>query len=110
MINVPVDVKNMVSSLPRQLDDDYAFNVSIKKRIIHKSSYLSGFVKMGTVKAWLRYLASAIHIVSARSTTTDIDINCVSGGRSAAVHRDDKDSKRNGNLAGLSRDPAMERG
>lgn len=53
---MPVDVDKMVKELPRQLDDDRAFNVSIKKHIIHKSSYLSGFVKKETVKAWLKFL------------------------------------------------------
>lgn len=48
----------MVNELPRQLDDDYAFNVSIKRHMIHKSSYLSGYVKKTTVKAWLRYLVT----------------------------------------------------
>ncbi|XP_065093456.1 uncharacterized protein LOC135714112 [Ochlerotatus camptorhynchus] len=38
------------------LDDDQAFNVFIKKHVIHKSSYLSGFIKKTTVKAWLSYL------------------------------------------------------
>ncbi|XP_055632950.1 uncharacterized protein LOC129773377 [Toxorhynchites rutilus septentrionalis] len=55
---VPVDVAQMVNELPRQLDDDYAFNVSIKKHMIHKSSYLSGYVKKRTVKAWLNYLVT----------------------------------------------------
>ena len=49
VINVPVDVDTMVKSLPRALDDDRAFNVNLKKNIIHKSSYLSGFVKKSTV-------------------------------------------------------------
>jgi hypothetical protein len=26
VINLPVDVNNMVTTLPRQLDDDYSFN------------------------------------------------------------------------------------
>lgn len=56
MINVPVDVNEMVHSLPRRLDDDYAFNVCIKKHLIHKSNYLRGYVKKSVVKAWLRYL------------------------------------------------------
>lgn len=46
----------MIHSLPRQLNDDQAFNVFIKKHVIHKSSYLSGFIKKATVKAWLSYL------------------------------------------------------
>ena len=35
------------------MDDDQAFNVNLKKNIIHKSSYL---VKKATVEAWLRFL------------------------------------------------------
>lgn len=38
VINVPVDVDTMVRCLPRSLDDDYAFNVNLKKNIMHKSS------------------------------------------------------------------------
>ncbi|XP_039453727.1 uncharacterized protein LOC120432566 [Culex pipiens pallens] len=56
IINVPVDVNEMVRMLPRQLEDDYAFNVCIKKQLIHKSNYLQGYVKKSVVKAWLRYL------------------------------------------------------
>ncbi|GFU34277.1 uncharacterized protein TNCV_4347731 [Trichonephila clavipes] len=32
VINVPVDVNNMVQQLPRRIDDDFAFNVNIKKK------------------------------------------------------------------------------
>lgn len=56
VINVPVDVDTMVQQLPRQLDDDQAFNVNIKKNMIHKSTYLSGVVKKSVVKAWLLFL------------------------------------------------------
>jgi len=56
VINVPVDVNNMVTTLPRNLDDDYAINISIKRNLIHKSSYLSGVVKKRVVKEWLKYL------------------------------------------------------
>ncbi|XP_037913697.1 uncharacterized protein LOC119653201 [Hermetia illucens] len=45
VINVPVDVDTMVQQLPRELDDDLAFNINIKKNMIHKSTYLSGVVK-----------------------------------------------------------------
>lgn len=58
IINVPVEVDQMVRQLPRQLDDDCAINVCIKKHIIHKSSYLTGYVKKGTVKAWLNFLVT----------------------------------------------------
>lgn len=56
VINVPVDVNNMVKQLPRQLDDDYAINVNIKRKLMHKSSYLSGYVRKSNVMQWLQYL------------------------------------------------------
>jgi hypothetical protein len=31
VINVPVDVNNTVTTLPRPLDGDYSFNVHLKK-------------------------------------------------------------------------------
>lgn len=58
VINVPVDVDTMVKALPRQLDEDQTFNVILKKHLIHKSSYLSGFVKKSTVKFWLQFLVT----------------------------------------------------
>jgi hypothetical protein len=54
VIDVPVDVDTMVRSFQRSLGDDCAFNVSLKRNIIQKSSYLSGSVKKSTVKAWLQ--------------------------------------------------------
>lgn len=56
VINVPVDINNMVQTLPRNLDDDYCINVHIKKRLIQKSSLLHGLVKKRVVKDWLDYL------------------------------------------------------
>ena len=35
VMNIPVDVDTMVKSLPRSLDDDQAFNVNLKKNIVH---------------------------------------------------------------------------
>jgi hypothetical protein len=58
VINIPVDVNEMVSELPRQLDDDLAFNVHIKRHLIHKSTYLTGYVKKSVVKRWLRFLVT----------------------------------------------------
>jgi hypothetical protein len=56
VINVPVDVNNMVRQFPRQLDDDYTFNMNMKKNLIHKSVYLHGFVRKSVVRAWLTHL------------------------------------------------------
>ncbi|XP_055623676.1 uncharacterized protein LOC129767083 [Toxorhynchites rutilus septentrionalis] len=56
VINIPVDVDEMVRELPRELEDDHAFNVCIKKHLVHKSHYLSGFVKKSDVKKWLEFL------------------------------------------------------
>jgi hypothetical protein len=50
VINVPEDVNNMVKTLPRQLDDEYSFNVHLKRNLIHKSTYLQGCIKKATVK------------------------------------------------------------
>ncbi|KAK2577045.1 hypothetical protein KPH14_000896 [Odynerus spinipes] len=56
IINVPICVNTMVKQLPRNIDDDHCINVHIKKKLIHKSSYLSGLVKKRCIKAWLQYL------------------------------------------------------
>ena len=56
VINVPNDVDKTVNSLPRQLDDDHAFNVHIKRHLIRNSSYLSGEIMKSIVKQWLNYL------------------------------------------------------
>lgn len=56
VMNVPVDVNNMVQTLPRNVDDDYCINVHIKKRLMHKSRYLDGLVKKRVIKDWLNYL------------------------------------------------------
>jgi hypothetical protein len=52
VINIPVDVHNMTMTLPRHLDDDYSFNVHLKRNLIHKSIYLQGCIKKATVKRW----------------------------------------------------------
>jgi hypothetical protein len=55
-INVLVDVNNMVTTLPRRLDDDYSFNVHLKRTLIHESMYLQGRIKKATVKWWLEHI------------------------------------------------------
>jgi hypothetical protein len=56
IVNVPVDVNNMIRHLPRNLDDDFAINVHIKKKIVHKSTYLKGFVRKRVLCELLEYL------------------------------------------------------
>ncbi|CAG5090463.1 Protein of unknown function [Cotesia congregata] len=59
IINVPVSVDNMIRLLPRPLDgqeEDFCINVHIKKKLIHKTSYLHGLVKISVIKQWLTYL------------------------------------------------------
>jgi hypothetical protein len=56
VINVPVDMSNMVTTLPRQLDHDYLFNVHLKRNLIHKSTYLQGCIKKAKVKRWLEHI------------------------------------------------------
>ena len=56
VINVPVSVNTMVNRLPRDINDDHCVYVHIKRKKIHKSSFVQGLVNKATVKAWLRYL------------------------------------------------------
>jgi hypothetical protein len=56
VINVPVDVNNIVTTLSRQLDDDYSFNVRLKRNLIHKNMYLQGCIKKAVIKRWLEHL------------------------------------------------------
>jgi hypothetical protein len=56
VISVPVDVNNMVTAIPRELDDDYSFKVRLKINLIHKRMYLQGCIKKATVKRWLERL------------------------------------------------------
>ncbi|GFX60291.1 ATP-dependent DNA helicase [Trichonephila clavipes] len=46
----------MVKSLSRNIDDDYCINVHIKRKKIHRSSYLHGIVNKRTIKTWLQFL------------------------------------------------------
>lgn len=45
IINIPVEINTMVNCLLRNIDDDHCINVHLKKRQLHKSSFLIGFVK-----------------------------------------------------------------
>lgn len=56
VINVPIEVDTMVNRLPRNVDDDHCITVHIKRKKIHKSSYVYGMVNKRVVKVWLRYL------------------------------------------------------
>jgi hypothetical protein len=44
VINAPVDVNNIVTALPRQLDNDYNYSAHLKRSLIHKSTYLQGCI------------------------------------------------------------------
>ena len=55
IINVPVDVETMVRSLSRDLADDFAFNVSLKKHLIHKTTAYEGEVKKNEINPWLEW-------------------------------------------------------
>ena len=51
-----VSVNNMIKHLPLNVDDDYCINVHIKRKLIHRSSYLQGLVKKNVIRAWLNFL------------------------------------------------------
>lgn len=48
----------MVNQLPRDISDDHSIYVHIKKKQIHKSSYLQGLINKKNIKAWLQYLVN----------------------------------------------------
>ena len=50
IINVPVDVDKMVTSLPRNDDNDHCYYVHLKKRQHHKTSELQGLVSKEKIK------------------------------------------------------------
>lgn len=56
IINVPIEIDTMVKKLPRDVEDDLCININIKKKVYHKSSYLTGFVQKSNIKKWLEYL------------------------------------------------------
>ncbi|KAJ2939991.1 hypothetical protein O0L34_g6701 [Tuta absoluta] len=56
VINVPVNVQDMVKCLPRQLGEDDVINVNIKRNLVHKTNYISGYMSKRTVKEWLDVL------------------------------------------------------
>jgi hypothetical protein len=56
VINVPVGVNKMVRTQPRKLDNDYSFNVYLKRNLIHKRTSLQGYIKKATGKRWLEHL------------------------------------------------------
>lgn len=56
IINIPIEVNTMVKTLQRNIEDDHCFYVHLKKKLIHKSSYVYGLVNKANVKEWLSYL------------------------------------------------------
>ena len=58
IINVPVEVNTMVKLLPRNIDEDHCFYVHLKKKLIHKTSYVHGLINKRRIKEWLTYLVS----------------------------------------------------
>ena len=56
IVNVPVDVDEMITCLPRKFSDDATINVNINKNLFHSSVYLGGYVNKGAVKTWFQNL------------------------------------------------------
>lgn len=54
IINVAVDT--MVRLLPRNVNVENCIYVHIKKKLIHKSSFVHGLINIGSIKKWLDYL------------------------------------------------------
>lgn len=56
IINVPMNVVETIKTLPRNLDDDATFTVSLKKHLAHRSATMSGCISKRNIKIWMRYL------------------------------------------------------
>ncbi|XP_077564661.1 uncharacterized protein LOC144180144 [Haemaphysalis longicornis] len=56
VVNVPIEVPTLVKCLPRNVPDDAAIDVHIKRRLVSKALYKRGLAKKSTVHAWLKDL------------------------------------------------------
>lgn len=56
VVNVPIDVQETVSGLPRSVPDDVAIDVHIKQKLMSAPVYKSGLVTKGNINVWLEYL------------------------------------------------------
>ncbi|XP_072142204.1 uncharacterized protein [Dermacentor andersoni] len=56
IVNVPINVDITVQMLPRDVDEDQALCVHIKRRMIYKSVYIRGMVKKTELLPWLVFL------------------------------------------------------
>ncbi|KAH6932678.1 hypothetical protein HPB50_008703 [Hyalomma asiaticum] len=56
VVNVPKNVQNTVQCLPRNVPDDAAFDVHLKRRLVNKPSHKKGLVKKRHVHEWLKHL------------------------------------------------------
>ncbi|GFR02060.1 hypothetical protein TNCT_588151 [Trichonephila clavata] len=76
VLNIPVDGDPRVPQLPPQLVDDQAFNVDIRKSIMHQSTYLSDMVKKSEAVQY--ELDPRCAFVSAKSQRKLIQQQCYS--------------------------------
>ncbi|KAH7959858.1 hypothetical protein HPB49_014416 [Dermacentor silvarum] len=56
VVNVPIEVPTLVQCLPRNVSDDAAIDVHIKRILVSKASYKRGLVKRSNIHAWLKHL------------------------------------------------------
>lgn len=59
VVNVPVDVNTMITPLPHNVDEDYCMNVHLKRRLLNRTTYVSGAVKKSEVYQWLAFLCKS---------------------------------------------------
>ncbi|XP_075742043.1 uncharacterized protein LOC142794682 [Rhipicephalus microplus] len=56
IVTVPIQVPTVVRCLPRNIPDDAAIDVHIKRKLVSKSTYKHGLVKRSNIHAWLKHL------------------------------------------------------
>jgi len=52
----------MVKQLPRIIEDDHCFYVHLKKKLIHKTSYVHGLINKRHVKEWLYLVSTPLYV------------------------------------------------
>lgn len=74
VVNVPINVQNTVQCLPRNIPDDAAFDVHLKRRLVNKRLYKEGLINKQNVHEWLKHLE---HSPLSKHLKIKIDWSCL---------------------------------
>ncbi|GBP70869.1 hypothetical protein EVAR_53533_1 [Eumeta japonica] len=92
VINIPIEVKTMICTLPRNEDDDHSIMVHIRRRKIHKFGHIYSIINRRNIKAWLQYLKDTPLYTSYGITVDDSFINGQDHVQDEITHDEDGDN------------------